>query len=86
MLPGFVTGYIDTEGYKHLYFFPGIDDNGDIIYRDLDLSNINFDYDKIDNIDKSSDYKFYNKNIIKITCNLVKNNKSKDIKILKFST
>ncbi len=85
MFPGFVTGYIDIEGYKHLYFFPGVDDNGDLIYRDLDLSNINFKYDKIDNIDKSSDYKFYNKNIIKITCNLVKNNESKDIKILKFN-
>jgi len=83
MIPGFVTIYIDKDKNKHLYFFPGIDDNGESIYRDIDLPNCPFKYDKVINEDFSIDYKFYN-NIKKITCNLVKINGEVDINVLIF--
>ena len=46
----------------------------DPIYNDIDLSNINFKYDEIINIDGSKDYKFYDKNIIRLRCKLITKN------------
>lgn len=76
MIPGFVINYIDKDNYKHLYFYPGIDDDNNAIYNEIDLSNYTLKYDKIINKDKSIDYRFYDIYIKKIICKLVtKNNK-----------
>ena len=83
MIPGFATIYTDKEKLKHLYFYPGIDDNGEPIYRNIDLPNCPFKYDKIENEDSSIDYKFYN-DIKKIICNLVKLNGDTDVNVLTF--
>ena len=74
MIPGFVTAYKDKEKFIHLYFFKGLGDDDLPIYNDIDLSNINFKYDEIINIDGSKDYKFYDKNIIRLRCKLITKN------------
>ena len=84
MIPGFVTIYTDKDNYKHLYFYPGYDDNDEPIYRNIELPNCQLKYDKILNDDLSVDYKFYDNSIIKITCNLVKLNGETDISVLRF--
>lgn len=71
MFPGFVSIYKDTEDYVHLYFFPGIDKYNKPIFRSMDLSNTEFDYKCTKNSDNSIDYKFQEKNIIKIKCKLI---------------
>ena len=77
MIPGFVINYIDERDYKHLYFYPGIDDNNKSIYNDIDLSDYALKYDKVMHSDHSIDYKFYDKHIKKIICKLVmQNNKT----------
>lgn len=73
MIPGFVTAYRDNKKYVHLYFFPGLDDQGKSIYRDIDLHHLNIKYDFKRNVDNSIDYKFYNKNIVKLHCKLLVN-------------
>ena len=84
MIPGFVTIYIDKDKYKHLYFFPGIDDNDESIYRDIDIPNCPFKYTKTVNEDLSIDYKFFTNKIKKITCNLVTLDGDTTINVLKF--
>ena len=71
MIPGVVTAYKDNSGYVHLYFYPGLDDFGRPIYREIDFKHINVKYDYVKNIDNSVDYRFTNKNIIKLHCNLI---------------
>lgn len=73
MFNGFVTTYKDTNGFIHLYFFPGIDDDGSIIYRKIDLSNAKIAFDEKILEDGSSDFRFINKTITSISCNLVNN-------------
>ena len=84
MIPGFVSNYIDKDQYRHLYFFSGIDDQEKNIYNCIDLSLFNNQYNYIKNIDGSIDYKFFDKNIIKITCKLVKQDNTFDIVILNY--
>jgi len=84
MIPGFVTNYIDKEQYKHLYFFPGLDDNEKTIYNVIDLSHYTGKYDMLKNIDGSIDYKFYDKHISKIICKLVNKNNHRIIEELIF--
>ena len=84
MIPGFITNYIDKDQYRHLYFFNGIDDNDNKIYNNIDLSLYNDKYDYIENIDGSIDYKFFDKNISKITCKLVKQDNTHDIIVLNY--
>ena len=71
MFPGFVTAYKDNNQYIHLYFFPGLDDHNRPIFREMDLKNIKFKYEQRKNLDNSVDYKFYNKNIIRLNCKLL---------------
>ena len=54
MFPEFATTYKDDKGQLHLYVFPGIDEDGSQLYRNLDLKNINIDYKFTKNLDKSS--------------------------------
>ena len=37
MFPGFVNMYKDNDGFIHLYFFNGIDDDNENIYCDINL-------------------------------------------------
>ena len=57
MFPGFVSLY-KRDDKSHLFFFPGIDDQGKPIYMSLDMTNIDSDYTFIKNSDKSIDYTF----------------------------
>ena len=74
MIPGFVTPYIDNDGYIHIYFYQGCTDEYKPIFRDVDISNINIEYDVVNNDDGSKDFRFHNKTIIKLRCKLVYNN------------
>ena len=47
MIPGFVTIYIDKDNYKHLYFYPGLSDDEEPIYRNIELPNCQLKYDRI---------------------------------------
>ena len=71
MFPGFVNIYRDENEFIHLFFFSGIDDSGNDIYRNIDLSRIEFEYTRDDRSDGSIDYKFRNKSISQITYKLV---------------
>ena len=73
MVPGFVNTYKDKGGSAHLFFFPGIDENGNNIYNNIDMSTFKSTYDMETNSDNSIDIKFHNKNIIKIHVKLIKN-------------
>lgn len=73
MFPGYAMVFKDDLGLIHLYFYPGIDDEGNLYYRDLDLSNCNIKYEKIINEDNSKEYIFEKINILKITCRLLDN-------------
>lgn len=79
MIPGFVNIDKDEDGFVHLYFYPGIGDNDEPIYRDMTLKNIPFTYTCSKNSDSSIDYKFDNKSIIRIKCQLVPVDSSKEI-------
>lgn len=70
MVKGFVTTYKDKEDYVHLYFFPGIDEHYQPIYKDIDLTHSRFRFIKTKYIDNAVDYKFYDKRIVKINCKL----------------
>ena len=84
MFPGYITNYIDKNNFRHLYFFFFLYDNDNKIYNNIDLSVYNSKYDYIENIDGSIDYKFFDKNIIKITCKLVKQDNTFDTIILNY--
>jgi hypothetical protein len=56
MIPGFVTIYIDKDNYKHLYFYPGIDNDDQFIYHNIDWSDSTLKMDSIYNEDGSIDY------------------------------
>lgn len=83
MFPGFVTLYKDKESKIHLYFFPGIDNNGDVIYKDLDMSKTKLTYKKIENDDNSKEFIFDRKDIIAMKCKLIKTDGSIDYEDLK---
>ena len=85
MIPGFVTIYIDKDNYKHLYFYPGIDDEGNSIYHNIDLSDYKLKIDINECDDGAVDYKFYDKSIIKITCKLIDNDNNVKFEVLKFN-
>jgi hypothetical protein len=74
MFPGFVTLYKDKDQVVHLYFYPGVDDKGNPIYKDLDISKTNLSYTRIDNEDNSKEFVFDTKDIIEMKCKLVKTN------------
>lgn len=73
MFPGFVTIYKDKENRVHLYFFPGIDENDNPCYRDLDLSKCSCTFTEQTTDDGGKDYVFDNPRIIKFVCKLIDN-------------
>lgn len=83
MFPGYVTIFKDNEQFIHLYFYPGIDENDNFYYRDLDLSNCNINFTKNVNNDGSTEYVFENQKILKIVCKLIDNNGNLHVKELK---
>ena len=82
MFPGYVTTFKDEEGFVHLYFYPVVDNEDNLFYRDLNLSNCKIPYEKIENEDNSKEYIFKHKNIAKIVCKLVDNKGKMHIKEL----
>ena len=71
MFPGFVHAYKDSDSIVHLFFYPGIDDTDDAIYRDLDMTNCDSEYTMNKYDDNSVEYIFAKKNIKKVSCNLI---------------
>jgi len=82
MFPGYVTIFKDEDNFIHLYFYPGLDEKNNYYYKDLDLSNCKVQYSEIINKDKSKEYIFENKNIIRITCKLIDNHGNLHLKEL----
>lgn len=78
MFPGFVTLFKDSNSKVHLYFFPGLDENNNPIYKDLDMTKSNLSYTEIDNNDKSKEFIFDREDIIKMKCKLIKQDGSID--------
>lgn len=74
MFPGFVTVFKDKNNNIHLYFFPGIDDDGKTFYRNLDLSKCSCTYTEHETSDIGNEFIFDNKRILKITCKLIDKN------------
>ena len=66
MFPGFVNTYRDKENHVHLYFFPGIDEHGNNIYNNIDMSEYMSSYTMINNDDNSIDICFYNNKTLQI--------------------
>lgn len=83
MFPEFATTYKDLNGLVHLYVFPGIDDDGKQIYRNMDLKNINIEYKFTKNDDKSYDFIFLEP-LRKLTCTMI-HNKTGAIKTFNFN-
>lgn len=73
MIPGFVTLFKDKDEKIHLFFYPGISDSGEPIYHDLDLSKMKLSYTEKENKDKSREFVFDRKDIVKIKCKLIRN-------------
>lgn len=76
MFPGFVNTYKDKQNEVHLFFFPGIDEDGTNVYNNIDMSSFSSAYNMTTNPDNSVDIQFHNKNIIKIHVKLIKNSDS----------
>lgn len=76
MFPGFVNVYKDKQEEVHLFFFPGIDENGNNVYNNIDMSSFKSSYNMTTNDDNSIDIQFHNKNIIKVHVKLIKNSDS----------
>lgn len=83
MFKEFATVYRDNNNKVHLYVFPGIDNNGKQLYRNMDLNNINVKYKFTKNEDKSYDFIFEDTNIKNLTCTMI-HNKTNIIKTFKF--
>lgn len=83
MFPEFATVYRDKQNQVHLYVFPGIDDEGRQIYRNMDLNNINLEYKYTKNDDKSFDFIILSP-IKKLTCTMI-HNKTGNIKKFTFN-
>lgn len=78
MFPGFVTVYRDKSNYIHLFFFPGLKEDGSFVYHDLNIDRIKLKYTLVKNKDDSLEFIFRNKNIKKVICRLVKSNNDID--------
>lgn len=81
MIPGFAYMYKDSDDFIHLFFYHGLDNSNNKIYNDIDLSE-NFKYEFEVFGDNSIDFKFYDKNIIKIICKYIKLNNEEVIEEL----
>ena len=71
MFQEFATAYKDKNNKVHLFFFPGLDDNNKNIWKKIDLSKVDLEYEKIDYDDGSEEFIFEREDISKITCKLI---------------
>lgn len=71
MIPGFIVPYRDKLNNVHLYFYPGYDDSGDRIYRNIVWQSERYRPKMINLEDGSIDYDFMSSNITSISCKLV---------------
>jgi hypothetical protein len=83
MFPEFATTYKDSNGFVHLYIFPGVDDDGRQLYRNMVLNNINVEYEYKKNDDKSYDFMFISAPK-KLTCTMI-NNKTGELRKFTFN-
>lgn len=72
MLPGFVIPYRDATGNVHMYFYPGYDDRGRRIYRDIVWSGGTAVPVAGMMTDGARDYNFMTPGIRRISCKLVR--------------
>lgn len=76
MFPGFATLFKDNENKVHLFFFPGINENGSFIYHDI--GDIDDEYDIKNHDDGSKEFIFKRKGLKKIICKFIKDDNSID--------
>lgn len=74
MIDGFVTAYKDNSGLVRIYFYPGYDDHGRIIYK-IDIMLIDYKFVKYE--DKAVEYILLNPDVSEIKYALT-NNKTKE--------
>ena len=72
MFPGYIYLYKDDDAFVHLLFYPVFTDDNEKYYQDLNINLVMFTYTKTESTDGLIDYKFNNKLIIEISCNLVR--------------
>lgn len=82
MFPEFATTYRDEEGKVHLYIFPGIDDNGNQLYKNINLSSINVAYTHSNKSDNSCEIVFED-NIKSLQCTMI-HSKTGEKKVFNF--
>ena len=76
MFPGFINTYKENNNII-IYFFRGIDDNGNVIYKDADLRNMKLDYEIIKQENYYSIFKIKNDKISKIVFEMIPINNNK---------
>ena len=82
MFSGFVTTYRDSLNKVHLFFFPGLDQSGNLIYKSLDLSKTGVKYEAKKYEDSSEEFIFDREDITKINCKLAdKNGNIKNVEL-----
>ena len=73
MFPDFVTVYRDRNNKVHLFFFPGMDEQSNQIYKSLDLSKTGLSFEHLTYSDGAEEFVFHREDISKVTCKLVSN-------------
>ena len=79
MLPSFITTYKDNKQHIHLYFYPGMNDDGTYIYETVKLDNVKIKYTEEKHIDGSIDFKFFSNTIVRFHCKLINHKTQKEI-------
>lgn len=77
--PGYISIERNSEGFVELYFFKGIDENSRPYYQNINEDNIP-EYEKISYDDGAIKYIFKNKNLSKISCELIPVDSQNEIK------
>ena len=73
MFPEFVTVFRDRNNKVHLFFFPGMDEHSNQVYKSLDLSKTGLSFEHIIYSDNAEEFIFHREDISKVTCKLVDN-------------
>lgn len=79
MLPFFITTYKDNHNHIHLYFYPGMYDDGTNVYEPVRLDNVKIKFVETKHIDGSIDFKFFSDTIIRFHCKLIDKKTQREI-------
>ena len=71
MIQEFAVTHRDENNKIHLFFFPGLSDSNENIWKKLNLSKTDLTYESKSYDDGSTEFIFEREDISKITCKLV---------------